>query len=211
MLRSIARLYDRHLRKAPQQHRSRAAVDAILVAALEYLSREGAGEDVALQRVADRAGVGVGSLYDYFQDRESLWRAAAAKITEDNLHAFQRVLDRISTMSLGDGTETLVDFALGTYARESKLPKLVLRIAYAHGLMPTLAASQAEFAHLLAAALRARTDVQLRDPEASAWVLTSAIMGVVHALLWTEAPTVPREATRAALVEMCLHHLGGGG
>jgi AcrR family transcriptional regulator len=202
-------MYDRYLRKAPRQSRSRAAVEAILAAAVEYLSRDDAGEEVALQRVADRAGVGVGSLYDYFRDRDSLWRAAAAKITEDNERAFELLLDRVSAMTLAQATEAIVDFALETYARDSTLPKIVLRIAYAHGLMPTLAASQARFARSLASALRKRSDVSLRDAEATAWVLTSSIMGVVHALLWTETPTVTREATRAALLEMCLDHLAG--
>ncbi|MCW5837818.1 MAG: helix-turn-helix transcriptional regulator, partial [Labilithrix sp.] len=73
----ISSLYDAYLRKAPRQSRSRSVVEAILGAASERLSRGGEEEDVTLQEVADRAGVGIGSLYDYFRDRRSILSALA--------------------------------------------------------------------------------------------------------------------------------------
>jgi len=57
-------------RKLPQQERSRALYEAILVAAAELLEKDGAG--FTLADVAARAGVGSGSLYQYFSDRPAL-------------------------------------------------------------------------------------------------------------------------------------------
>jgi AcrR family transcriptional regulator len=57
-------------RKLPQQERSRALYDAILVAAAELLERDGPA--FTLADVAARAGVGSGSLYQYFPDRAAL-------------------------------------------------------------------------------------------------------------------------------------------
>jgi len=58
-------------RKAPRQARSQATVDAILAAATRVLSRESlAGFNT--NRVAEVAGVSVGSLYQYFPNKAAL-------------------------------------------------------------------------------------------------------------------------------------------
>lgn len=60
-----------YLRKQPGQARSRALVEAVLEAAAQVLAREGA-EHLTMTRVAERAGVSVGSLYQYFPNRAAL-------------------------------------------------------------------------------------------------------------------------------------------
>jgi AcrR family transcriptional regulator len=59
------------LRKTPKQARSTHLVDAILKAAIRVLEREGAAGFTTI-RVAERAGVSVGSLYQYFPNKESI-------------------------------------------------------------------------------------------------------------------------------------------
>jgi AcrR family transcriptional regulator len=88
---TIASLYEAFLRKAPRHSRARTIVEALLSAAMEQLSREGSEDRVAVQGVADREGVGIGSLDDYFGDRRNLLAAVAAKVTEDNRRAFQAI------------------------------------------------------------------------------------------------------------------------
>lgn len=71
-------------RKAPRQSRSQATVEAILEAAARVLAEESlAGFNT--NRVAERAGVSVGSLYQYFPNKAALVRAlveaAQAKLT----------------------------------------------------------------------------------------------------------------------------------
>lgn len=58
-------------RKAPQQVRSNALVAAALEAAIQVLESEGA-QRFTMARVADRAGVSVGSLYQYFPNKASI-------------------------------------------------------------------------------------------------------------------------------------------
>ena len=58
-------------RKAPQQARSSQMVADILEAALRVLAREGAARFTTV-RVAEEAGVSVGSLYQYFPNKEAL-------------------------------------------------------------------------------------------------------------------------------------------
>ncbi|MBX3198905.1 MAG: TetR family transcriptional regulator [Labilithrix sp.] len=205
----ISSLYDAYLRKAPRQSRSRSVVEAILGAASERLSRGGEEEDVTLQEVADRAGVGIGSLYDYFRDRRSILSALAAKVTEDNLRAFEAVLASTHDLSLEDGIGKIVDFCFATYTANKRVPRAVLKIAHSIGLMPTLAESQTVFAESLAAALRKRTDVAARDLELSAWTITQAMMGVMNTLVWQDSPRHSEAELRRELIALFARHLRG--
>src|SRR5262249_27661006 len=58
-------------RKKPRQARSTQLVDDILEAALRVLERDGARRFTTV-RVAEEAGVSVGSLYQYFPNKEAL-------------------------------------------------------------------------------------------------------------------------------------------
>lgn len=58
-------------RKQPQQTRSTELVEAILNAAVQVLMKEGAAR-FTTARVAERAGVSVGSLYQYFPNKAAI-------------------------------------------------------------------------------------------------------------------------------------------
>ncbi|HEX4105497.1 MAG TPA: TetR family transcriptional regulator [Rhizomicrobium sp.] len=66
-----ARSPDISPRKAPKQQRSTRLVADILEAAIRVLEREGAGR-FTMARVAEKAGVSVGSLYQYFPNKEAI-------------------------------------------------------------------------------------------------------------------------------------------
>lgn len=58
-------------RKRPRQDRSRFTVDAILEAAADILVR-GGYEQLTTNRIADRAGVNIASLYQYFPGKDAI-------------------------------------------------------------------------------------------------------------------------------------------
>ena len=62
-------------RKSPMQARSAASVDAILEATVQVLLSVGK-ERLTTTRVASRAGVSVGTLYQYFPNKSALLQAA---------------------------------------------------------------------------------------------------------------------------------------
>jgi AcrR family transcriptional regulator len=72
-------------RRLPKQERSRRLVDAVLEAARLVLTESGS-EALTTVNVAQRAGVSVGSLYQYFAGRDALLFA----IYEDEVARFQR-------------------------------------------------------------------------------------------------------------------------
>jgi AcrR family transcriptional regulator len=61
-------------RKTPTQVRSAASVDAIMQATIQVLLQEGKSR-LTTTRIAQRAGVSVGTLYQYFPNKSSLLQA----------------------------------------------------------------------------------------------------------------------------------------
>lgn len=78
------------MRKEPRQARSRATVETIIQAGARVLSREGwAG--FTTNKVADLAGVSVGSLYQYFPDKLSLVDAIRQNHLDDCLSIMRKI------------------------------------------------------------------------------------------------------------------------
>jgi AcrR family transcriptional regulator len=74
------------MRKEPRQARSRATVEAVIQAGARILSEQGwAG--FTTNKVADAAGVSIGSLYQYFPDKVSLVGAIRRRHLDDSLAA----------------------------------------------------------------------------------------------------------------------------
>ncbi|WP_234013940.1 helix-turn-helix domain-containing protein [Cronobacter dublinensis] len=72
-------------RKLPRQARSRALVEAIIEATARIFERAGPAA-CTTNAVAEKAGVSIGSLYQYFPNRRALtagwWRASAGSLSQ---------------------------------------------------------------------------------------------------------------------------------
>jgi AcrR family transcriptional regulator len=79
-------------RKLPKQERSTRLVEAILQAAIRVLERDGAAAFTTV-RVAEQAGVSVGSLYQYFPNKESI----LFRLQQDEWTATGKLLEGIFT------------------------------------------------------------------------------------------------------------------
>src|ERR1700723_2536726 len=77
-------------RKTPVQARSTASVEAILDATLQVLLDVGK-ERLTTTRVALRAGVSVGTLYQYFPNKSALLQAALRRHMDEVTEAIERV------------------------------------------------------------------------------------------------------------------------
>jgi AcrR family transcriptional regulator len=91
------------MRKTPKQKRSREMVERLLDAAAATLAERGLS-DTTTNHSADKAGVSIGSLYQYFPDKEALMDAL-----------MERVCDRVSSAFREHATSMrYVDFDLKT-------------------------------------------------------------------------------------------------
>src|SRR3954453_8965606 len=77
-------------RNQPRQSRSRVTVDAILEATIRVLEQEGS-DAATTSRIAEVAGVSVGTLYQYFGNREAILDALQDREFERATEMMNRV------------------------------------------------------------------------------------------------------------------------
>eukprot|EP00439_Symbiodinium_sp_Y106_P089205 s1_g1741.t1 len=80
--------------RKPTQERARKRVAAILAAATDLIS-EGSVESVTTTDVAEKAGVPVGSIYQYFEDANDILRTVQSAYAAELVAACHEVLDRL--------------------------------------------------------------------------------------------------------------------
>ena len=78
---NTARKLQTNPRKSASQERSRSTVDALLEATARVLVKEGY-DRASTNRIAEVAGVSIGSLYQYFPNKEALVAAVIDRHTE---------------------------------------------------------------------------------------------------------------------------------
>ncbi|VUD69332.1 Nucleoid occlusion factor SlmA [Thalassocella blandensis] len=82
-------------RKRPKQARSEVLVNCILEAAIQVLEKEGAAR-FTTARVAERAGVSVGSIYQYFPNKASILFRLQSDEWKSTGNLLSRILDDTS-------------------------------------------------------------------------------------------------------------------
>ena len=113
-------------RKRPCQERSRFTVEAILEAAADILVRDGY-ERLTTNRIADRAGVNVASLYQYFPGKEAI----VAELQRRHGAAERKAVRDALVLRRGEGLE-------------ATLRALIARGVAAHAVAPALHRAFAE-------------------------------------------------------------------
>jgi len=83
------------VRKEPRQARSKQMVDAILQAAAETFARHGYAR-ATTNKIAERAGVSIGSLYQYFPNKDALLAGLLAAHHADVDQVVERSLRTLS-------------------------------------------------------------------------------------------------------------------
>ncbi|HVL00200.1 MAG TPA: TetR/AcrR family transcriptional regulator [Dongiaceae bacterium] len=77
------------MRKAPQQKRSREMVSRLLEATGATIAERGL-DNTTTNHIAERAGVSIGSLYQYFPDKDALVEALLVQLGEQIGRTFRR-------------------------------------------------------------------------------------------------------------------------
>ena len=111
-------------RKAPSQGRSRVTVDAILQSAAVIL-KETDYAKFNTNLVAERAGISIGSLYQYFPNKDSLIVALHKKHTQHIGDILRTVIDSQNAQTLKQRIESLVDGVIAAHSFEPELHKLL--------------------------------------------------------------------------------------
>lgn len=165
------------VRKRPRQARSTATVEAILEAAARILEAAGLAA-LNTNAVAEKAGVSVGSLYQYFPAKESLLvtliRRNRARLTE----AIERERAQAGNRELRSVIDGVIPAAL---CHQLDRPRLASSLEYAEAMLPIDDETEALRRVLVGAVADALKVHGIADPDTAARDLVAMTHGMIDA------------------------------
>jgi AcrR family transcriptional regulator len=185
-------------RKLPTQSRAKATVDNILKAAALVLVAEGF-EKTTTNLVAKRAGISIGSLYQYFPSKEALVAALIERHAAEMRRALSEAIATSTATSPEEATAAAVRALVQAHRVHPKLHAALLQQIPRVG-RPQLDAFHREAERVVQGGLEAfGSSVRPTNAELAAFVLVHAFAGVTQTLLCErrkfDAAEVVRELT----------------
>lgn len=186
-------------RKSPVQARSTASVDAILEATIQVLLQVGK-ERLTTTKVALRAGVSVGTLYQYFPNKSALLKAALKRHLDEVVEAVELVCDQQKGCSLEQMATAVMTAFLAAKMRNTKASVALYavssdidgaKMAREMGIR----ANQAVASMLMTAREQLTT-----DPQVVAAMLQGVMGGVSRRLLESAAPEKEFETLQQEMI-----------
>src|SRR5262252_4486356 len=95
-------------RKQPRQARSKATVDTILEATARVLIKHGY-DGLTTNGVAVAAGVSIGSLYQYFPNKEALVAGLIARHGDEMHASVEKELVRVAAMPIKQAVRAMIE------------------------------------------------------------------------------------------------------
>lgn len=93
--------------RSPKQQRSKATVDAIIKAAAICIAEYGVAE-TSTRKIAQKAGVGVGSIYEYFEDKDMIFKAMFERFVEDVVSMIEQMIPELTQLDSRQVISTLL-------------------------------------------------------------------------------------------------------
>jgi AcrR family transcriptional regulator len=193
-------------RKQPQQARSRATVTAILDAATRILDRESL-DAATTTRIAEVAGISIGTLYQYFSERDAILDALQDRELERAMELMQTVLTGAHT-SARELARHVIQGLLGLYARAPGLHRVLvvegLRVTPTHRVQ----AFDMRVVHLIRSFLAASNwPIRRANIDAAAFVVFQSVRAAMLSRLFESPPGLDDETLTEELTELVLRYL----
>ena len=167
-------------RKQPFQARSETTVLAIHEASIQVLLSIGYRK-LTTTRVAERAGVSVGTLYQYFPNRQALIRAVLERYLMEMSASIQADCQTLRGRSLDEIARGLVDAMIAAKWRRLEVSRAMHEPLVEVGGAELVRASAARGASLVADLLRSCSEIGAVDVEPLAVFLVMACTSMLQA------------------------------
>lgn len=167
-------------RKTASQQRSRLTVNALLEATARILIREGF-DKASTNRVAEVAGVSIGSLYQYFPSKEALVAALIDRHNRRVMQAVQGELAKALDLSIEEAVRRLVTMAVEAHRIDPKLHRALTEQIPRVGRLENVEFFNRQYFVLFENYLKSRRDeISVADLGLAAFVCVTTIEALTH-------------------------------
>lgn len=167
-------------RKAASQARSRATVDALVQATARVLVREGF-DKASTNRIAEVAGVSVGSLYQYFPGKEALVAAVIERHRQEIMQTVQAELAEVFALPVEEALCKLVAAAVKAHRLDPRLHRVLAEQIPRVGKLENAETFDREnYARFRAFLEDHRDELHVDDLDLAAFVCVTTIEALTH-------------------------------
>ena len=188
-------------RKQASQQRSRATVDALIEATARILVREGF-DAASTNRIAEQAGVSVGSLYQYFPGKEALVAAVIDRHHRELIELVRGALAEVASDPIEEAVRKLVAVAIKAHRVDPKLHRVLTEQIPRTGRLEKVETFSRENYALFRAYLeRHRDEVRAVDLGLAAFVCVTSIEALTHSAVLHHPEVLSGEAIAGVIDE----------
>jgi len=210
MPRASAPESPKSLRKAPRQARAEATIAAIVEAAAQIVERDG-DEAATTKAIAERAGVSIGTLYQYFADRDAV---LAAVIRRDRQLMGAEIARRIAEGNPANAEALVRDIIaalLGVMRPRRRRRRLIALGAAMRMQSSEDIAATIDGVGALIASVAVRYPEEIGRPLSPVrlYVLTRSVMGALRAALAEDSGVLDDPEFEEELVKLAMAYLKG--
>jgi AcrR family transcriptional regulator len=112
--------------KKPKQKRSKVTVDSILEASKIVIKKSGL-EKFNTNYIAEVAGVSIGSLYQYFKNKESILKVLLDRELEKNRESLDKLIDPNEDYEIEEVVEKIVGYFIDNWEEKGVLGKILFQ------------------------------------------------------------------------------------
>jgi len=168
-------------RKSASQKRSRLTVDALLEATARILVTEGF-DHASTNKIARVAGVGIGSLYQYFPNKEALVGAVVDRHSAETMQVVRTALAKVALRPVDEAIAALVRVGIDSHRVNPKLHRVLTEQVPRVGRLENVQAVGRETYALVRAYLEAhREELTVTDTDLAAFMCVTTVEALTHA------------------------------
>jgi AcrR family transcriptional regulator len=188
-------------RKYASQQRSRATVDALIEATARILVTDGF-DKASTNRIAEKAGVSVGSLYQYFPGKDALVAAVVERHCDELRQVVRRALADVAALPMEQAVRKLIAAAIAAHRIDPTLHRVLSEQMPRTGKSENVELLSSETYALFKAYLDARRDeFRQVDLGLAAFVCVTSIEALTHTAVLHHAERLSDEAFEALVDE----------
>ena len=194
------------VRKQPVQARSKASVMAILDATVQILSTRRTIH-LTTKAVAARAGLSVGSVYQYFPNKEAIVLALIERKAEEVTSAFENAARQQRGRMLAGALRSLTAAYFANKFSDPQLSKTLHAALDRSGGTDRLRPFRERMVRAIELVLRQAPDAVFRNVQSTARMIWSTITGAARSVLEAGRPQTYVAAVRRQVQDMILAYV----
>ena len=193
-------------RKTPRQSRSTATVEAIFAATIQVLLTDGETQ-LTTTRVAERAGVSVGTMYQYFPNKQALLYAVLQQRLGAVVEAIEAAAARLAGQPLMAISDGLVAAWLEAKTRDIAVSQALYAVSADFDIAGLMSEGSQRMRKAVEQLLTSAADATFAQPGSVSLVLLAVLGGSVRSALERGAVPAALATLRAELPVLCRAYL----